>query len=78
MDRLDAMSVFAAIVDGGSLSAAARALRVAQPTVRRHIEAMAHAFEAVHPGQPWNAPPGFFRAPRPTTPATSLATGGAA
>lgn len=37
MDRLDAMSVFLAVVDNGSLSAAARALRSPLPTVSRKI-----------------------------------------
>ena len=37
MDRLDAMSVFAAIVDGGSLSAAGRRLNVPLPTVSRKL-----------------------------------------
>jgi DNA-binding transcriptional LysR family regulator len=37
MDRLDAMSVFAAIVDGGSLSAAGRRLGVPLATVSRKL-----------------------------------------
>jgi DNA-binding transcriptional LysR family regulator len=37
MDRLDAMSVFAAIVDGGSLSAAGRQLNVPLATVSRKL-----------------------------------------
>jgi DNA-binding transcriptional LysR family regulator len=37
MDRLDAMSVFAAIVDGGSLSAAGRRLNVPLATVSRKL-----------------------------------------
>ncbi len=37
MDRLDAMSVFAAIVDGGSLSAAGRQLGVPLATVSRKL-----------------------------------------
>lgn len=37
MDRLDAMSVFAAIVDGGSLSAASRKLNVPLATVSRKL-----------------------------------------
>jgi DNA-binding transcriptional LysR family regulator len=37
MDRLDAMSVFAAIVDGGSLSAAGRQLSVPLATVSRKL-----------------------------------------
>lgn len=37
MDRLEAMSVFAAIVDGGSLSAAGRALKVPLATVSRRL-----------------------------------------
>ncbi len=37
MDRLDAMSVFAAIVDGGSLSAAGRQLAVPLATVSRKL-----------------------------------------
>jgi DNA-binding transcriptional LysR family regulator len=37
MDRLDAMSVFAAIVDGGSLSVAGRALGVPLATVSRKL-----------------------------------------
>ena len=37
MDRLDAMSVFAAIADGGSLSAAGRRLNVPLPTVSRKL-----------------------------------------
>ncbi len=38
---------FLAVMQGGSLSAAARALRVAQPTVRRHIEALEQALGVV-------------------------------
>lgn len=68
----------ACVIEGKSARQAAADLRITFHTVRRHIEAMAHAFEAANPGQPWNAPPGFFRAPRPTTPAASVATGGAA
>lgn len=37
MDRLDAMAVFLAVVDNGSLSAAARALHTPLPTVSRKI-----------------------------------------
>lgn len=37
MDRLDAMSVFAAIADGGSLSSASRRLNVPLPTVSRKL-----------------------------------------
>lgn len=37
MDRLDAMSVFIAVVEGGSLSAASRALHSPLPTVSRKI-----------------------------------------
>ncbi len=37
MDRLDAMSVFAAIADGGSLSAAGRRLRIPLATVSRKL-----------------------------------------
>jgi DNA-binding transcriptional LysR family regulator len=37
MDRLEAMSVFAAIVDGGSLSAAGRRLSVPLATVSRKL-----------------------------------------
>jgi DNA-binding transcriptional LysR family regulator len=37
MDRLDAMSVFAAIVDGGNMSAAARRLNVPLATVSRKL-----------------------------------------
>lgn len=37
MDRLDAMSVFAAIVDGGSLSAAGRRLNVPLATISRKL-----------------------------------------
>ena len=37
MDRLEAMSVFAAIVDGGSLSAAGRRLNVPLATVSRKL-----------------------------------------
>ncbi len=37
MDRLRAMSVVLAVVDGGSLSAAARTLRVPLPTVSRQL-----------------------------------------
>lgn len=37
MDRLDAMSVFAAVVDGGSLSAAGRRLNVPLATVSRKL-----------------------------------------
>jgi DNA-binding transcriptional LysR family regulator len=37
MDRLEAMSVFTAIVDGGSLSAAGRRLDVPLPTVSRKL-----------------------------------------
>ena len=37
MDRLRAMSVFVAAVDGGSLSAAGRKLRMPLPTVSRHV-----------------------------------------
>ena len=37
MDRLDAMTVFVAAVDGGSLSAAARKLHMPLPTVSRKI-----------------------------------------
>ena len=37
MDRLDAMSVFAAIVDGGSLSAAGRRLACPLATVSRKL-----------------------------------------
>lgn len=65
----------ACVVEGKSARQAAEELRVTFHTVRRHLEAMAHAFEAVHPGQPWNAPHGFFRAPRQAT--TSNSTGGA-
>lgn len=55
----------ACVIEGKSARQAATDLRITFHTVRRHIEAMAHAFEAAHPGQPWNAPPGFFRASRP-------------
>jgi DNA-binding transcriptional LysR family regulator len=37
VDRLDAMSVFLAVVDAGSLSAAGRRLRIPLPTVSRRI-----------------------------------------
>ena len=37
MDRLDAMRVFVAVADAGSLSAAARALKVPLPTVSRKL-----------------------------------------
>lgn len=37
MDRLDAMSVFIAVVEGGSLSAASRALHSPLPTVSRKV-----------------------------------------
>src|SRR4051812_5251795 len=37
MDRLDSMSVFVAIVDAGSLSAAARVLHAPLPTVSRRL-----------------------------------------
>jgi DNA-binding transcriptional LysR family regulator len=43
----DDQRAFLAVVDGGSLSAAARALRIAQPTVRHRVEALEHAI-----GQP--------------------------
>jgi DNA-binding transcriptional LysR family regulator len=35
---LDLIPTFCAVMEQGSLSGAARALNVAQPTVRRHIE----------------------------------------
>jgi DNA-binding transcriptional LysR family regulator len=38
---------FLAVMQGGSLSAASRALRVAQPTVRRHIETLEETLEVV-------------------------------
>src|ERR1044071_2164054 len=37
MDRLDAMRLFVAVGDAGSLSAAARALKVPLPTVSRKL-----------------------------------------
>ena len=37
MDRIDAMSVFVAVVDAGSLSGAARKLRMPLPTVSRKV-----------------------------------------
>ena len=66
----------ACVIEGKSVRQAAVDLRITFHTVRRHIEAMAHAFEAVHPGQPWNAPHGFFRAPRQAS--TTPTTGGGA
>ncbi len=62
----------ACVIEGNSARQAAADLRITFHTVRRHIEAMAHAFEAAHPGLPWNAPHGFFRAPRQaSTPPTA-------
>jgi len=37
MDRLDAMSTFLAVVEAGSLSAAARQLKMPQTTISRNI-----------------------------------------
>ncbi|HJK90047.1 MAG TPA: LysR family transcriptional regulator, partial [Polyangiaceae bacterium LLY-WYZ-15_(1-7)] len=38
---------FLAVMEGGSLSAAARSLGVAQPTVRRRVEALEEALDVV-------------------------------
>lgn len=43
----DDQRAFLAVLDGGSLSAAARSLGWAQPTVRARIEALEHALECV-------------------------------
>ena len=47
-DRLDwsLLQSFLAVAEGGSLSAAARALHASQPTVGRHISALEEALEA--------------------------------
>lgn len=54
----DLYQAFLAVMETGSLSGASRALSVAQPTVRRQIEALEHALKA----------PLFTRAPNGLTP----------
>jgi len=46
MDKLDAMQVFVAIVDEGSLTAAARALGRSLPTVVRTLAALEASLDA--------------------------------
>lgn len=51
----------ACIVDGRSMNQASKELRLSFHSVRRHIETIAGAFEARHPGKSWSTPVGFRR-----------------
>ena len=44
MDRFDAMNVFVRVVEGGSLSAAARAIPMSLTSVSRHLSALEKQF----------------------------------
>lgn len=51
----------ACVVGGRSMNQASKELRLSFHSVRRHLEAIAVAFEAIHPNKAWSTPVGFRR-----------------